>query len=67
MWTDIVTAQLSDNIKLEQLTPAALGGLMEASYNGALMQGRKLFWWLWRHQVISYCDIVGFYFPVTWL
>lgn len=45
MWTDIVTAktvQLSDNIKLEQLTPAALGGLMEASYKGVLMQGRKL-------------------------
>lgn len=47
MWTDIVTAKtllLSDDIKLEQLTPAVLGGLMEASYNGALMQGRKLCW-----------------------
>lgn len=32
---------LSDNIKLEQLTPAALGGLMEASHKGALMPGRK--------------------------
>jgi len=30
-------AQLSDNVKLERLTPAApVGGLMGASYNGAL-------------------------------
>lgn len=44
MWTDLVTAktaQLSDGIKLELLTPAALAGLMEASYNEALILSRK--------------------------
>lgn len=44
MWADIVTAkmvQLSDNIKLEQLTPAAPGGLIMAAYNGALILSRK--------------------------
>lgn len=42
MWTDIATVQLSDNIKLEQLTPAALGGLMGTSYNEAFYAGQEV-------------------------
>ena len=46
------TVNLCENIKLELLTPAAWGGLM-VSYNEALMQGRKLFWWCWELRLKS--------------
>lgn len=44
MSTDIETVQLSANIKLEQLTPAALDGLIRAAYNGAFIVSRKTHW-----------------------